>query len=146
MKNKSFAIACLMFLFLLSGCANNVPKTYDDTIPITEFMLGKWRATQQVSNLYESYQEKDFVKFGRNGSLKYCNKNPLEPFCANFSYSQIKDDLFQVKNQRLSDGNWWINRNGEKLTVCIWNKENCLEFIRDTSGYNIFLELFGMYW
>jgi len=116
-----------LFLLILSAC------TAEPAEEMPRFMIGKWRAESQETNLHGTYQAEYFVKFINHNKLRFCKDYPSHAFCDTFTYKLIEDDLYLVENRRLIDGRWWINRQDNDLLICIWNDENCLVFTRDTS-------------
>ena len=116
-----------LFLLILTACTAR---------PVEEmswFMIGKWRAESQETDIHGSYQAEYFVKFINHNKLRFCKDHSPHSFCATFTYELIEDDLYLVENRRAIDGRWWINRRDNDLLICIWNDENCLVFTRDTS-------------
>ena len=59
--------------------------------------------------------------------------DPIELFCAAFTYKVIEDDLLLVENRRTKGSIWRINRQNNDFLISIWNDEGCLVFTRDTS-------------
>jgi len=138
-------LSLICMLLFCSSCNNDHFTNFDQNTPISEFMRGKWRAERQNSDIYGSYQEEFFVKFINARTLKFCSKEPVEQFCDNFRYTSIMDNLFLVENERTKGGYWTISRNNGNLQICIWEENNCVIFIRDTSKFNLPLEVFGIY-
>ncbi len=145
MNTYRYILAVLLLISQLTGCGNLKENKYDENTPITTFMLGKWRATRQTSDIYGSYQEDNFVKFMKNGKMMYCHREPIEPFCTDFSYRYLGEGLLAIENNRITEGEWVISRKGDDLQICIWNSINCFNFLRDNSGFNILLEVFKVY-
>lgn len=147
MKINYLILASILAIIMMSGCNKYAPQS--DIVPtkLTEFMLGKWQTTTDHLNENEPYQEDFFVKFGSEHKLLFCHKVPHDSFCDNYTYAQINSNEFSVESKRALGGKWQISEKDENLEICFQDdSDSCLEFIRDTSGYDVFLELFHFYW
>ena len=136
----------VLVVIFFSGCNHTHSENYASNYDLSEFVLGKWRAERTISFNEEDYHEELFVKFINAKKLKFCSKSTIDQFCTNFSYEKIDDNTILVGNRRAKPRYWKLMRQNEKLLIYIWNNENHVEFVRDTSKFNILLEVFNIYW
>jgi hypothetical protein len=142
-RSRIFWVLALLFIF--SGCSENMNQSNVVNTSLSQFMIGRWSASRQTSNVYENYEEKFFIQFYRDGTMKYCHIDPIEPICTNFDYELISGDLYSLKNQRIEEEKWFIDRDEDKLHICFQANTDCLDFVRDDSLLNVVLEYFGVY-
>jgi hypothetical protein len=144
MNKKHFLILFIIMIFSISGCSTKTNKNGITNIPISEYMVGKWKTSETVTDIYGTHQEFLYIKFMSNQNLQYCNKNPIEPFCTKMTYTHLTDNYFLVENKRLRNGHWQISEKNENLIICMNYTENCREFYRDTTKFNLLREWFGI--
>jgi hypothetical protein len=129
----------IVFCFTCGGCTESLMQNEH-----SEFMIGKWQATQIGYDIYGNYFEEIFVKFSRYGRLLYCRKRPIESFCSFFDYTFLDENLILVKNRRFKSGERTLSRSGDNLLICFRETLYCEEFTRDNSKFNPLLEVFGI--
>lgn len=146
MNNYRYFLAVLFLISQLTGCGNLKENKYDENTPLAAFILGKWRYSQQTTSVLGTYHEEYFVKFGNRGKMMFCHKDPYDTSCSRFAYAYITGNQFSLESKRALRGEWQLKRRGENLEICFLSDiGECYEFTRDTSRYNLFLELLGMY-
>lgn len=133
----------MVIILQSAGCIGGIPNESQDNLPVSEFIIGKWRSERENSDIYGTYHEEFFIKFINNEKLLFCNKKPNNSFCAYFEYEEIDEGIFTVENERINGGEWEIVKDGDDLKICIWNDSNCMTFSRDTSKFNFALEVLG---
>ncbi len=104
----------IVFCFTCGGCTESLMQNEH-----SEFMIGKWQATQIGYDIYGNYFEEIFIKFSRNGRLLYCRKRPIESFCSFFDYTFLDENLILVKNRRFKSGEWTLSRSGDNLLMLL---------------------------
>jgi hypothetical protein len=129
-----FATIILLCVLIFVVYRVTRPRDFGSDVPLTEFMLGKWKASQQVTDFFGTHLEEYQVAFMSQSGLEFCIWRPDEPFCAGFTYQLIDENKFKVENERDKGNEWAISRVGDNLLICR-KYGNCLLYTRDNTWW-----------
>lgn len=121
-------------LYINSGQENQ----WNDSTPLSDFVIGKWKGQITINNGTQTYIAKYWLKFINKNKLKFCGEYANNYSCSEHSYFQIRDDIFRLENER-ANNEWKITRDGKNLIVCTStkpiDKDSCIPFTRDDSWW-----------
>lgn len=133
MKTQQWSF--FLILLYLSSCMNFAQPNAisNESIPLQEFMIGRWEAKKKVIDTSGSYLKGYTVDFHSKDKLNFAMKSPNNSFKDEFEYRFISENVLIVENDRAKGGQWEVHRNQNNLLICIWSKDDCLEFTRKKS-------------
>lgn len=134
----------ILLLLILMGTSlyliykNTQKKDRGENVPLSEFMLGKWKGEITVNNGTMIYVTKYQLEFVNESKFELCNEYLNNYGCGEYTYQAISDNMFEVESKRTS-GKWKISRDGNNLLVCMntnsIDKDICIPFSRDDSWW-----------
>ena len=134
MKNILTLLA--LIFFALSSCqkSNETKHNSDNlnSILLSEFLIGQWNGTFQVTDIHGSYTKKYHIEFVNTNKLLLQMSSPYNGINDKFDYEFINASTVLVENKRAKGGKWSISRDDENLLICIWSDtDNCVVFTRE---------------
>src|SRR3972149_8049743 len=128
-------LMCVLFFILYNSRTQK--KDWSENIPLSEFMIGKWKGEITIDNGSMIYLAKFQLKFKNKNKLEYCSEYLDNYSCSKHTYHLVRDNIFELENDR-GNQEWKISRDGDNLLICMStnpiDKDNCnIIFTRDDS-------------